>query len=98
MRNYTSSPIDIVTRCYFGGGAPSPPPMPEFKPPKLPPPPPTPPPAAPPPEPQTMSANDASEMARRAAAQRQGYRKTILAGENQPMPPSNPATGNSLLG
>ena len=45
-----------------------------------------------------MSANDASEMARRAAAQRQGYRKTILAGENQPMPPSNPATGNSLLG
>ena len=30
-----------------------------------------------------MSANDASEMARRAAAQRQGYRKTILAGENR---------------
>lgn len=44
-----------------------------------------------------MSANDASDMARRAAAQRQGYRKTILAGENQPML-TNPVTGNSLLG
>jgi len=44
-----------------------------------------------------MSANDASEQARRAAMQRQGYRKTILAGENAA--PVNPATGaNSLLG
>jgi hypothetical protein len=44
-----------------------------------------------------MSANDASDQARRSAAQRQGYRKTILAGETGGY--VNPATGpSSLLG
>ncbi len=97
MRFYNSSKIDLTCRCHFGGGAGSPPPMPKFEPPPMPPPPPTPPRPSPPPEPQTMSANDASEQARRSAMQRQGYRKTILAGENTV--PVNPATGaNSLLG
>ncbi len=43
-----------------------------------------------------MSANDANEEARKAASKRQGYRKTILAGENET--PANPVTGGSLLG
>jgi hypothetical protein len=66
--------------------------MPEM--PALPKPPPPPP---PPPEVQNMSANDAAEMQRQEAAKRNGYRKSILAGETGGY--ANPATGaNSLLG
>jgi hypothetical protein len=96
MRNYTCSKIDLVTRCYFGGGgSPSaPPPMPEFKPPPMPP---APPPPPPPPEMQNMSAGDAANQQRTNAANRSGFRKSILAGETGGY--VNPATGaNSLLG
>ena len=96
MRNYICSKIDLVTRCYFGGGgSPSaPPPMPEFKPPPMPP---MPPPPPPPPEVQNMSASDAANQQRTNAANRSGFRKSILAGETGGY--TNPATGaNSLLG
>jgi hypothetical protein len=56
-----------------------------------------PPPPPPPPEAQTMSAADAANQQRSAAAKRSGYRKSILAGETGGY--VNPATGSgSLLG
>lgn len=96
MRNYHSSKIDQTCRCHFGGGGKAPkapkyemPPMPQM--PKPPPPPP------PPPEAQMMSAADAADQQRTAAAKRGGYRKTMLAGETGGY--VNPATGTgSLLG
>ena len=98
MRFYNSSKIDLTCRCHFGGGGKAPkmpsmemPPMPAL--PKPPPPPP------PPPEVQTMSAADAANEQRTAAAKRDGFRKSILAGETGGY--TNPATGagpNSLLG
>ncbi len=46
---------------------------------------------------QTMSANDAANQQRTAAAKRDGFRKTILAGETGGY--NNPVTGpSSLLG
>jgi len=98
MRFYNSSKIDQTCRCHFGGGgAPKPPKMtmPEMPPmPAMPPPPPPPP---PPPEAQTMSAADAANQQRTAASKRDGFRKTILAGETGGY--VNPATGTgSLLG
>ena len=94
MRNYTCSKIDLVTRLYFGGGgSPSaPPPMPEFKPPPMPP---APAPPPPPPEMQNMSAGDAANQQRANAANRSGFRKSILAGETGGY--ANPATGSSSL-
>lgn len=98
MRNYTSSKIDLICRCHFGGAkAPKPPKMvmPEMPPmPAMPPPPPPPP---PPPEVQNMSASDAFKQQQTDAAKRSGFRKTILAGETGGY--TNPATGTgSLLG
>jgi hypothetical protein len=67
--------------------------MPEFKPPPMPPPPP---PMPPPPEMQNISANAANQQ-RTNAANRSGFRKSILAGETGGY--TNPATGTgSLLG
>jgi len=105
MRNYTRSPIDLTCRRYFGGGGKKPkapkmpamhmPPMPA--PVQMPAPPAPPPPPPPPPEAQNMSASDAAEQQRQAAAKRSGYRKTILAGETGGY--NNPVTGpSSLLG
>lgn len=70
--------------------------MPAFTPPPLPA---APPPPPPPPEMQNMSAGDAANQQRQAAAKRDGFRKSILAGETGGY--RNPATGsapNSLLG
>jgi hypothetical protein len=54
-------------------------------------------PAAPPPEVSTLNASDAADEQRRKAAQRGGFRKTLLAGETVGY--TNPATGTkSLLG
>lgn len=53
------------------------------------------PPPPPPPEVQNMSASDAAEQQRQAAAKRDGFRKTILAGETGGY--SNPVTGSSSL-
>lgn len=96
MRNYINSPIDLVTRCYFGGG--KSPKTPKYDMPAMPALPKPPPPPPPPPEVQNMSASDAAEQQRMAASKRDGYRKTILAGETGGYA-GNPVTGNnSLLG
>jgi len=58
--------------------------------------PPMPPPPPPPPEMQNMSASDAANQQRQNAANRGGYRKSILAGETGGY--TNPVTGSSLLG
>jgi hypothetical protein len=92
MRNYNLSNLDLVTRCHFGGGAPTPPPMPEFKVPEMP----KMPQAAPIPERVDQSVTDAQDQARQQAARRNGMRRTMLAGETGGY--NNPATGNSLLG
>ena len=94
MRNYINSPIDLVTRCHFGGGGKKPK-TPEYKMPAMPPLPPPPPPPPPPPEVQNISASDAANQQRKNAIKREGYRKTILAGETGGY--SNPATGQSSL-
>jgi len=75
--------------------------MPEMpKMPEAPPPPPPPPPTPPPPEAQNMNASEAAQQERQNAAKREGYRKSILAGETGGYTaPTNPATGaSSLLG
>jgi hypothetical protein len=104
MRFYNSSKIDQTCRCHFGGGgSPKPPKMPAMQMPampapvKMPEPPAPPPPPPPPPEAQNMSASDAAQQQRVAAGKREGYRKSILAGETGGY--VNPATGSgSLLG
>ena len=64
---------------------------------QMPEPPAPPPPPPPPPEAQNMSASDAAQQQRVAAGKRDGYRKSILAGETGGY--VNPATGSgSLLG
>jgi len=68
---------------------------PAFHPPPMPPMPAPPPPPPPPPEVQNMSAGDAAEEQRRMAGKRDGYRKTLIAGETGGV---NPVTGGSLLG
>jgi hypothetical protein len=103
MRFYNSSKIDQTCRCHFGGGSPKPPKMPKMEMPampapvQMPEPPAPPPPPPPPPEAQNMSASDAAQQQRVAAGKRDGYRKSILAGETGGY--VNPATGSgSLLG
>jgi hypothetical protein len=97
MRNYHLSKIDLTCRACFGGGGgkkPKAPAMPAMPMPAMPKPPPPPP---PPPEAQLMGANDAADQQRTAASKRDGYRRTILAGETGGY--VNPATGSgSLLG
>jgi hypothetical protein len=96
MRNYTSSKIDVICRCHFGGGGKKQK-MPKMEMPAMPPLPPPPPPPPPPPEVQNISASDAANQQRKSAIKREGYRKSILAGETGGY--SNPATGSqSLLG
>jgi hypothetical protein len=96
MRFYNSSKIDQTCRCHFGGGGKKPK-MPKMEMPPMPAMPPPPPPPPPPPEVQNMSANDAAQQQRTAASKREGYRKSILAGETGGY--VNPATGSgSLLG
>jgi hypothetical protein len=96
MRNYTSSKIDLICRCHFGGGGKGPK-APKMSMPSMPAMPAPPPPPPPPPEVQNISASDAANQQRADAAKRSGYRKSILAGETGGY--SNPATGSqSLLG
>jgi hypothetical protein len=105
MPNY-NTPLDLVTRRYFGGGGGGGrrrPQQTEVSFPEMPAPvyniqeAPAPEPAPPPPEAQNMSASEAAEQQRQSAAKRDGYRKTILAGETGGY--TNPATGStSLLG
>ena len=94
MRNYHSSKIDQTCRCHFGGGGKKPK-SPKFSMPPMPAMPPPPPPPPPPPEVMNMGANDSANEQRRAAARRDGYRKSILAGETGGY--VNPATGSSSL-
>jgi hypothetical protein len=107
MRNYHSSKIDLVTRRHFGGGmfktqSYTPPPMPKFEMPKMPkmpdmpamPEAPAPPP--PPPEQTNMSVADGQMAALQEEARRDGYRRTVMAGDTGGY--SNPVTGQSLLG
>ena len=97
MRTYHSSKIDLVCRCHFGGGGGKKPKMPKMEMPPMPAMPPPPPPPPPPPEAQNMSASDAAQQQRVAASKRDGYRRSILAGETGGY--VNPATGSgSLLG
>jgi hypothetical protein len=96
MRNYAQSPVDLAARRYFGG-APKMQKPPTYSPPPMPAMPAAPKPPPPPPEVQNMSASDAADQARRQAAQRDGYRKTLLAGETGGVG-ANPVTGKSLLG
>ena len=94
MRFYNSSKIDLICRCHFcGGGGGTPPPMPKFEMPRMPK---MPPPPAPLPERADENVADAQMQARQSAAQREGVRKSVLAGETGGY--SNPVTGNSLLG
>lgn len=106
MRNYDRSPVDTLARRHFGGGGGSkpkpqpvqytPPPVPRYTPPpviNVPPPAPVPPPAVPD-NPQTTA--DTQQSQQQAALKRQGYRKTILAGDTGGY--TNPVTGSSLLG
>lgn len=95
MRNYTLSKIDLTCRAYFGGGGGSPPPMPKFEMPPMPKMP-EPTPTAPIPERVDQGSQDAMDAARKAAAKRDGVRKSILAGDTGGY--SNPVTGSSLLG
>jgi hypothetical protein len=94
MRNYIHSPIDLVTRCHFGGGGKGGK-APKYSMPAMPAMPAPPPPPPPPPEVQNMSASDAANQQRADAAKRDGYRKTMLAGETGGY--GNPVTGGSSL-